>query len=95
MVESFGALLAQFLTKYALSQRSLARKSGVHYVTINRLVNGTSRHAVEFATIERLAQGIGCTDAERYGLHAAAGTLNPAMAAVIGIGLYSSSENNS
>lgn len=70
----FSEILLKLLQKYGLSQRKLAEKSGVNYVTINRLLN-EYQFAVTNETIDKLANGIGCTDEERYELHQAAGSV--------------------
>lgn len=67
-------LLLQLLQKYGLSQRKLAEKSGVNYVTINRLIN-EYQFAVTNETIDKLANGLDCTEEERYELHQAAGSV--------------------
>ena len=73
---SFPEILLQLLQKYGLSQRKLAEKSGVNYVTINRLVNGAQyQFAVTNETVDKLANGLACTEEERYELHQAAGSV--------------------
>ena len=69
---SLSEIILKLLQKYGLSQRKLAEKSGVNYVTINRILNDY-RFDVTSETIDKLANGIGCTDEERYELHQAAG----------------------
>jgi len=69
---SLSEVILELLQKYGLSQRKLAEKSGVNYVTINRLLNDY-RFDVTSETIDKLANGTGCTDEERYELHQAAG----------------------
>ncbi len=72
----FPEILLQLLQKYGLSQRKLAEKSGVSYVTINRLVNESQyQFAVTNETVDKLANGLGCTEEERYELHQAAGSV--------------------
>lgn len=56
-------LLAQLLQKYHLSQRGLAAKAGINYVTVNRLINDY-QFRVTSDTIEKIAQGLGCTQEE-------------------------------
>lgn len=63
--------LSKLLQKYHLSQRGLAEKSGVNYVTINRIVNDYKFRATG-DTIEKLARGLGCTEAEHDGMLRAA-----------------------
>lgn len=73
---SFPEILLQLLQKYGYSQRKLAEKSGVNYVTINRLVNESQyQFAVTNETVDKLANGLGCTEEERYELHQAAGSV--------------------
>jgi len=69
---SLSEIILKLLQKYGLSQRKLAEKSGVNYVTINRILNDYP-FDVTSETIDKLASGIGCTDEERYELHQAAG----------------------
>lgn len=61
---SLSELLLKLLQKYGISQRKLAEKSGVNYVTINRILKGY-RFDVTSETINKLATGIGCSDEER------------------------------
>ena len=73
---SFPETLLQLLQKYGLSQRKLAEKSGVNYVTINRLINESQyQFAVTNETVDKLASGLKCTEEERYALHQAAGSV--------------------
>ena len=77
---SFPEILLQLLQKYGLSQRKLAEKSGVSYVTINRLVNESQyQFAVTNETVDKLANGLGCTEEERDKLHRAAGSVPEAV----------------
>jgi transcriptional regulator with XRE-family HTH domain len=69
---SLTEVLLELLQKYRLSQRKLAEKSGVNYVTINRIMNDY-QFKVTSDTIDKLAVGIGCTIDERDQLHQAAG----------------------
>lgn len=69
---SLSELLYELLQKYGLSQRKLAEKSGVNYVTINRILNNYPFDATG-ETLDKLTAGIGCTEEERYELHQAAG----------------------
>jgi transcriptional regulator with XRE-family HTH domain len=71
---TLAEILLSLLQKYRLSQRKLAEKSGVNYVTINRLLNDY-QFKVTSDTIDKLANGIGCTTEERDSLHKAAGSL--------------------
>lgn len=71
---TFGENLGSLLEKYERSQRWLAKASGVHYVTINRIVNGYA-FRVTRGTAERLAKAIGCTKKERDGLIKLAGSI--------------------
>jgi transcriptional regulator with XRE-family HTH domain len=56
--------LAGLLQKYKLSQRKLAEKSGVNYVTINRILNDY-KFRVTGETIDKIAKGLGCTKEEQ------------------------------
>lgn len=63
----FSDYLAYLMNKYRYSQRHLARKSGLNYVTVNRFLRG--KQAPELASIDKLAAGLGCSEGERYGMH--------------------------
>jgi transcriptional regulator with XRE-family HTH domain len=69
---AFADLLLELLKEYHMSQRTLARKSGVNYVTINRLINGYSSRITR-ETVEKLADGLGCSREQRDALLGAAG----------------------
>ncbi len=56
-------LLPELLQKYHLSQRKLAAKAGINDVTINRILNDY-QFRVTSDTIEKIAQGLGCTQEE-------------------------------
>jgi transcriptional regulator with XRE-family HTH domain len=68
----FSELLLSLLQKYHLSQRKLAEKSGINYVTINRIINDY-KFRVTGETIEKLAKGLGCTQEEQDEMLRAAG----------------------
>ena len=72
----FANYLQVLLTKYRLSQRELARRSGVNYVTINRRFKGQIGN-MENGTIDRLAKGFACTPAERIAMYRLAGVMPP------------------
>lgn len=57
-------LLLSLLQKYHLPQRKLAEKSGVNYVTLNRIINDYKFRATS-ETINKIAQGLECTEEER------------------------------
>lgn len=91
--KAFKSYTIHLLEKYGVSQRALAAKSGVNFVTINRLLQGGSSSAdtksdVEFKTIERLADGLRCNRAERYGMHRFAGTVPEELLMAIKSVLY-------
>jgi len=65
-------LLLKLLQKYHLSQRKLADKSGINYVTINRIINDY-KFRVTGETIDKLARGLGCTQEEQDEMLRAAG----------------------
>lgn len=65
-------LLLMLLQKYHLSQRKLAERSGVNYVTINRIINGYP-FRVTSGTIDKISKGLGCTEEEHDGMLRAAG----------------------
>lgn len=68
----FSELLLTLLKEYHMSQRKLARNSEVNYVTINRLINGYASRITR-ETVEKLADGLGCTREQRDDLLRAAG----------------------
>lgn len=70
--KTFSEILGRLLQKYHLSQRKLAEKSGVNYVTINRLLNDYQFNTTN-ETVEKLAGGLGCTVEERDELLSAVG----------------------
>lgn len=61
---NLAELLLKLLQKYNLSQRKLADKSDVNYVTVNRIIKDY-KFRVTGETIEKLAKGLGCTEEER------------------------------
>lgn len=69
---SLPEVLVRLLQKYHVSQRKVAERSGVNYVTLNRIINGYD-FQVTRATIEKIANGIGCTREETDELLRAAG----------------------
>jgi transcriptional regulator with XRE-family HTH domain len=70
----FGEKLSELLVKYQRSQRTLAKDSGVNYVTINRIVNNYP-FRVTTETARKLAKALGCTKVERDDLLRLAGGL--------------------
>ena len=60
---TLSELLLRFLQKYHLSQRKLAAKSGVNYVTINRIIKDEKIRTTS-ETIRKLANGLGCSEEE-------------------------------
>jgi transcriptional regulator with XRE-family HTH domain len=70
-------ILLSLLQKYHLSQRKLAEKSGVNYVTINRIISDNNyKFRVTSETIKKLAKGLGCTEEERDDMLRAAGRVS-------------------
>lgn len=69
---SLPDIIFGLLQKYRLSQRKLADKSGINYVTINRILNDYKFRPTS-ETIEKLAEGMGCTEEERDEMLRAAG----------------------
>lgn len=67
--KTFAGLLAFLLNRRGISQRELGTASGVHYVTINRLVNGQYLHTLTGATVEALAAHLNCSAPERVKLY--------------------------
>lgn len=65
-------VLVQLLRKYHLSQRTVASRAGINYVTLNRIINGYE-FRVTTETIEKIANGIRCTREETDELFRAAG----------------------
>lgn len=76
---ALGDYLQHLLQKYHLSQRDLARASNIHPVTVNRFVNGEALPTIN--TVEMLANGLKCNDAERYALHS---LCSPVIARLLG-----------
>jgi len=60
---TLSELLLELLQKYHLSQRKLAAKSGVNYVTINRIIKDEKIRTTS-ETILKLANGLGCSEEE-------------------------------
>jgi transcriptional regulator with XRE-family HTH domain len=75
---TFSEALARLLQKYGLSQRKLAERAGVNYVTINRVLNNYQSEITN-ETIEKIANGLGCTVEERDELLSAAGRIPTEM----------------
>lgn len=61
---TLSELILVLLQKYNLSQRKLAERAEVSYVTLNRIINDYKFRATG-DTIEKLAKGLGCTREER------------------------------
>jgi transcriptional regulator with XRE-family HTH domain len=57
--DSFRRNLADILERNGLSQKELARRSGVHEVTISRILHGHIEPTL--STAEKLARGAGTT----------------------------------
>lgn len=55
--DEFREHLARAIEKLGMSQQELSRKSGVHFVTINRILQGTQEPTLTNA--EKLAQAVG------------------------------------
>jgi transcriptional regulator with XRE-family HTH domain len=64
MVTMISKSLQTLLQKYHLSQRKLAERSGVNYVTINRILNDY-KFRVTSDTVEKITRGLGCTVEEK------------------------------
>jgi transcriptional regulator with XRE-family HTH domain len=71
-METFGAVLRRFRQRARLSQLALAKISGVHASIINRFERD-ERQPADRDMIERLAEGLRLTPAERDCLLAAGG----------------------
>lgn len=69
---NLSEMLLRLLQKYNLSQRKLAEKSGVNYVTLNRIINDY-KFRVTSETIEKIARGLECTEEEHNELLRATG----------------------
>ncbi len=61
---TLSELILALLQKYNLSQRKLAERAEINYVTLNRIINDYKFRATG-DTIEKLAKGLGCTKEER------------------------------
>lgn len=53
LFDLFLATLRQELERNRMSQRDLARASGVHYVTVSRILSGQKRN-IRLDTVDRL-----------------------------------------
>ncbi len=62
-MSNISDILSKLLIQYHLSQRKLANKSKVNYVTINRIINDYKYRPTN-ETIEKIARGLGCTQEE-------------------------------
>jgi transcriptional regulator with XRE-family HTH domain len=62
-MKNISEILQSLLEKYHLSQRKLADRSGVNYVTINRIINDYKYRPTN-ETIEKIARGLGCKQEE-------------------------------
>ncbi len=60
----FAEVLLELLKKYRISQRKAAEQAGINFVTLNRMLNDYKFKATR-ETIEKIADGIKCTDEER------------------------------
>jgi transcriptional regulator with XRE-family HTH domain len=63
VMSNISDILSRLLTKHHLSQRKLANKANVNYVTINRIINDYKFRPTN-ETIEKIARGLGCTQEE-------------------------------
>ncbi|HKR85687.1 MAG TPA: helix-turn-helix transcriptional regulator [Terriglobales bacterium] len=68
---TLSEILLRLLQKYHLSQRKLAEKSAVNYVTINRIINDEGIRTTS-ETIRKLANGLECSEKEHDEMLAAA-----------------------
>lgn len=71
-------ILSKLLQKYHLSQRKLADRSKVNYVTINRIINDYQYRPTN-ETIEKIARGLGCTQEELDEMLQSAGRVPTAL----------------
>jgi hypothetical protein len=62
--QTFKDRFAEIVWKYEMNQRDIERKTGVHFVTINRLLN-VPDFEVGSDTARRLAESLPCSKAER------------------------------
>lgn len=60
LAENVRSNLSRFLSDRGISQRELAERSGVHYVTINRILNGQDP---TLSVCEKLARALGLPSA--------------------------------
>lgn len=61
---TLSEIILTLLQKYKLSQRKLAERADVNYVTLNRIIKDYKFRATG-ETIEKIAKGLGCTKEER------------------------------
>jgi transcriptional regulator with XRE-family HTH domain len=54
--DNFIANVRAAMTRLGLTQEQLSEKSGVHYVTVSRILNGHNEPS--FSTCERLAKAV-------------------------------------
>lgn len=58
LLQNFARNLKDAMEEKGLSQQDVARNSGVHWVTISKLLSGRKKDA-SIATLEKIAQGAG------------------------------------
>lgn len=75
----FAVLLSLLIAKTSISQRELARRSGVNFVTISRVCSGQYLHTLTAATVEALAGQLDCSADQRVELFQAAGLVLPEL----------------
>jgi transcriptional regulator with XRE-family HTH domain len=71
---TLSELISALLQKYTISQRKVAERAGINYVTLNRIIKGYD-YRVTKETVEKIARGIGCTKSESEELVRAAGRM--------------------
>jgi transcriptional regulator with XRE-family HTH domain len=74
--KSFGEALREIMLRNQLTQRELARRSGVDHVGLCRILNANYLHRPE-RTIHKLVKHVGCTASERLTLYRLARVVPP------------------
>jgi transcriptional regulator with XRE-family HTH domain len=77
-MNTIGDILSKLLIKYHLSQRKLADRAEINYVTINRITKDYKFRPTN-ETIEKIARGLGCTQEELDNMLQAAGRIPTEM----------------
>jgi transcriptional regulator with XRE-family HTH domain len=77
--ETFGMVLRRIRLAKGLTQRIVARAIGMDFAYFSRLESDALKSLATRATIEKIAEAMKCTEAERAELLAAAGRVSEEM----------------